>query len=216
MLGFKMLGSNLYVIDNDMPIKLFNMEGDQVVATVSNDCLYVPARFEGYVTIAVEYLKGYWTESSFVGEWIRGESYITSMGFQTYYLWIDSDAGDTVTFDDFFVYGTNVDDNPGDVVVAKVGGELIEMPLNEGDAPAASSPADNPGSTSAATGAATNGSSNEAQPGNENTSWVIWVVVGVVVVAVIIIVIAVAAKKKKSGGDNNPQNPQEDNQSKSE
>lgn len=216
MLGFKMLGSNLYVIDNDMPIKLFNMEGDQVVATVSNDCLYVPARFEGYVTIAVEYLKGYWTESSFVGEWIRGESYITSMGFQTYYLWIDSDAGDTVTFDDFFVYGTNVDDNPGDVVVAKVGGELIEMPLNEGDAPAASSPAENPGSTSAATGAATNGSGNEAQPGNENTSWVIWVVVGVVVVAVIIIIIAVAAKKKKSGGDNNPQNPQEDNQPKSE
>lgn len=62
------------------------------------------------------------------------------------------------------LYTEQVDDNPGDVVVAKVGGELIEMPLNEGDAPAASSPAENPGSTSAATGAATNGSGNEAQP----------------------------------------------------
>ena len=115
MLGFKMLGSNLYVIDNDMPIKLFNMDGDQVVATVSNDCLYVPARFEGYVTIAVEYLKGYWNEGTFVPEWTRGESYISSIGFQTYYLWIDTEAGDTVTFDEFFVYGTKVKDDPQDI-----------------------------------------------------------------------------------------------------
>lgn len=205
MLGFKMLGSNLYVIRNDMPIKLFNMEGDQVVATVANDCLYVPARFEGYVTIAVEYLMGYWTEAPFVGDWVRGESYINSFGLQTYYLWIDSEAGDSVTLDDFFVYGTKVKDNPQDVV-AKIGGELIEMPLNEGDAPAASSPAEVPGSTSAATGSVSKAPSETTQPGSSDISWIIWVVVGVVVIAAAVIIIAVASKKKKNGGNNEPQN----------
>lgn len=212
MLGLKMLGSNLYVIDNDKPIKLFNMEGDQVVATVANDCLYVPARFEGYVTIAVEYLLGYWNEASFVPEWTRGESYISSIGFQTYYLWIDSEAGDTVSFDDFFVYGTNVEDNPKDVTVAKINGDLIEMPLNEGDVPG-TSPSEGTGSTSQATGSASKSPSSTTEPEDANTSWIIWVVIGVAVVAVVVIIIAVASKKKKNGGNDAPK---DDNQLKAE
>ncbi|MBS1413078.1 MAG: hypothetical protein HPZ00_07200 [Christensenellaceae bacterium] len=208
MLGFKMLGSNLYVIDNDMPIKLFNMDGDQVVATVSNDCLYVPARFEGYVTIAVEYLKGYWNEGTFVPEWTRGESYISSIGFQTYYLWIDTEAGDTVTFDEFFVYGTKVKDDPQDINVAKINGDLIEMPLNEGDAP--SSSAGTSDSTSKATGSVSKAPSSAADKDSSSPSWIIWVVIGVVAAAVIIVIIAVAAKKKKTDGDQAPKNDNDD------
>ena len=204
MLGLKMLGTNLYVIDNDMPVKLFNMEGNQVVATVSNDCLYVPARFEGYVTIAVEYLLGYWNEGSFKPEWERGVSNISSIGFQTYYLWVEPSDGDTVTFDDFFVYGKNVKDNKGDVVVAKVGGELIDMPLNEGDA--APSPTSQPTSkpTVKPTGAATQSAGTEPGQTENSNSWIIWAVVGAVVVIAVIVVIVLAAKKKKNGGDSEP------------
>lgn len=208
MLGLKMLGTNLYVIDNDMPVKLFNMEGNQVRATVSNDCLYVPARFEGYVTIAVEYLLGYWTEGSFKPEWERGVSNISSIGFQAYYLWVETADGDTVTFDDFFVYGKKVKENKGDVVVAKVGGELIDMPLNEGDAP--DTPTDTPTSqpTSQSTSQPTSQPTQSASAAPEQTegtnSWIIWAVVGAVVVIAVIVVIALAAKKKKNGGDSEP------------
>ena len=108
--------------------------------------------------------------------------------------------------------GTNVEDNPKDVTVAKINGDLIEMPLNEGDVPG-TSPSEGTGSTSQATGSASKSPSSTTEPEDANTSWIIWVVIGVAVVAVVVIIIAVASKKKKNGGSDAPK---DDNQPKAE
>ena len=179
-IGLFMVGSGLFVLDRDSTVILYNIDGRYTLLK-GDGCVDIPAGFKGYFVVPLEFIVNDWDNES---AWDPQNDLLMSFGLRFNSVSVDSRKGETLVFDDLFIYGKGVQDNRGEVMVFMNAGPAQTPPSEE---------------ESAAPGSAQQTGTTENVPEGYAPVWTLWLMVGIAVLgmAAIIIIFSSALKKKQ-------------------
>lgn len=174
------MNSYVYLIDENGAISEADSDG--------GTCFFIPAEFKGYVMSPIEGLFNAWGENQ--PQWDVATAPIGAFGLQFGEMELDKDAGETFVVDNFFFYGTDLEENLGDITI----GEVTAPTEKPAETPTPAPGTATPSVGGSATAGTTQGTDDK--PADSNI-W-LWVGIGAAVVVVAAVVIVIASKKKGS------------------
>lgn len=200
MPGFSDKGNACYGFSADTEVELISVDGEAIAGELGSDnSVYIPAGFKGYVNFDLETLQNAWGGGT---PWAPESVPITLVGFTFRYLYLEE--GETFVIDNLYLYGTDIpQDNSAFEVVPVATKAPTQAPTQT-----ASSPTAEPANTSAQpqnttkAAAETEGEKSGGSDGIFSLTLIIILAAGAVVVAAIIVIATIMARKKSQKSSN--------------
>lgn len=180
-IGLFMIGNGLFVLDYNSTVILYSIDGKYTVLH-GDGSVNVPAGFKGYYVVPLEFIVNDWNNHS---AWDPKTDFLLSFGLRFASVSIDSIKGETLVFDDLFIYGRNVQNNRGEVIVFMNAGPAQTPPSEEQPA---GSPVAQPSETT------------QKPPEGYAPAWALWLMAGIGALGIIVIsvIFTVMINKKRN------------------